>query len=252
MKIQGLLASLNLPASSLVQKRVPKKLLLENGAPTPADKRHINDGIEELFWVAVLKPTTTGIPEYRDNVREYLEIAVLQSKLRAGAKADRLMELVHRAVPYPVVLMTDHDRKVSISAAHKRWSQSEADRIVLEEEVVLAEWESGFENTFIDEFSYALSFERQPHSNVFRLYEGWLNTMISFNAAALTGQFTIYADSGKATARRDALRECSRLEIEILRLRTIAKKEKQIARQIELNMELKRVKAAHASALSKL
>ncbi len=252
MNIQGLLASLNLPASSLVQKRVPKKLLLENGAPTPADKRHINDGIEELFWVGVLKPTTTGILEYFDEAKEYLEIAVLQFKLRTGAKADRLMELVHRAVPYPVVLMTEHDGKVSISAAHKRWSQSEADRIVLEEEVVVAEWESGIENTHLEEFSYALNFEHQPHSNFLRLYDGWMDTMIAFNVAALTGQFTIYADSRKATARRDALRECSRLELEMLRLRTIAKKEKQIARQIELNMELKRVEAAHVSALSKL
>ena len=45
-----------------VDQRVPKKLLLEHGAPTAADKRQINDGIEELLWVAALKPTTIGVP----------------------------------------------------------------------------------------------------------------------------------------------------------------------------------------------
>ena len=66
---------------------MPKKLLLENGAPTAADKRQINDGIEELLWVAALKPTTIGVPEYRDDVREYLEIAVLSLVLRPMPRA---------------------------------------------------------------------------------------------------------------------------------------------------------------------
>ncbi len=48
MNVAALIAALDLPAGSRVDQRVPKKLLLENGAPTAADKRHINDGIEEL------------------------------------------------------------------------------------------------------------------------------------------------------------------------------------------------------------
>ena len=87
---------------------MPKKLLLENGAPTAADKRHINEGIEEVLWLAALKPTTIGVPEYRDDVREYLEIAVLRLTLRpTTARPARLVELVHRAVPYPVLLLTE-------------------------------------------------------------------------------------------------------------------------------------------------
>ena len=55
-----------------------------------------------------------------------------------------------------------------------------------------------------------------------------------------------------AAARRDALRECARLEVEIARLRAAATKERQLARQVELNLELKRVEAAKAAALSRL
>jgi hypothetical protein len=102
-----LIEALDLPAGSRVNQRVPKKLLLENGAPTAADKRLINDGIEELLWLAALKPTTIGVPAYRDETREYLEIAVLRLTLRAAAKATRLVELVHRAVPYPLLLVTE-------------------------------------------------------------------------------------------------------------------------------------------------
>src|SRR5580704_5496838 len=95
----ALIEALDLPESCRVNQRVPKKLLLENGAPTSADKRIINDSIDELLWLAALKPTTIGVPEYRDEVREYVEIAVLRLTLRNPAKATRLVELVHRAVP---------------------------------------------------------------------------------------------------------------------------------------------------------
>ena len=106
MTSDEMLAALDLPASSRVDQRVPKKLLLEHGAPTAADKRLINEGVEAVLWLAALKPTTIGVPEYRDDVREYLEIAVLRLTQRAGAKATRLVELVHRAVPYPLLLLT--------------------------------------------------------------------------------------------------------------------------------------------------
>ena len=138
MSGDALLAALDLPTSSRVDQRVPKKLLLEHGAPTAADKRFINEGVEAVLWLAALKPTTIGVPEYRDDVREYLEIAVLRLTLRAAAKATRLVELVHRAVPYPLLLLTEQGERPGLSAAHKRWSQGEASKTVLEGDVVAA------------------------------------------------------------------------------------------------------------------
>ena len=107
MTVANVIAALDLPAGTYVNRRVPKKLLVEHGAPTAADRRRIKDGIEEVCWLAALKPTTIGVLEFRDNAREYLEIAVLSAALRAGAQADRLAELIHRAVPYPVSRVPD-------------------------------------------------------------------------------------------------------------------------------------------------
>ena len=252
MNASDLIAALNLPASAQVERRVPKKLLLENGAPTAADKRHINDGVEELFWTAALKPTTIGVPAYRDAEREYLEIAVLRCALRAGAKATRLMELVHRAVPYPLLLLTEHAGQVGLSAAHKRWAQNEAEKTVLDGDVVAAGWTAGSETPHLEEFRRALALERQPHGNLRALYQGWMDTLIAFQAARLTGSFNPAADPEQAKARQEALRECARLETEMARLRTAAGREKQMARKVELNMELKRIEAALASARGRL
>lgn len=247
-----LIEALDLPAGSRVNQRVPKKLLLENGAPTAADKRFINDGIEELLWLAALKPTTIGVPAYRDDVREYLEIAVLRLTLQDAAKTARLVELVHRAVPYPLLLLTEQGEGAGLSAAHKRWSQGEAGRTVLEGDVVAAEWDPERDAERWPAFRDALALGRQPRTTLHALYQGWIDILLALQAARVTGAFAVAADAAHAALRRDALQECARLDAEIARLRATAAKEKQMSRRVELNLELKRVEAAQAAARANL
>src|SRR5665213_1058686 len=99
MRFDSIISALALPAHARVDRRVPKKLLLEYGAPTAADKRKIQEGIEEITWVAALKPTNIGVPAFKDELREYLEIALVTVALRTDAKPTRLIELIHRAIP---------------------------------------------------------------------------------------------------------------------------------------------------------
>ena len=252
MKASLLLDALDLPATAMVEKRVPKALLLEHGAPTSADKRQINEGIEQLIWVAALKPSTIGVAEYRDELREVLEIAVLRLTLRATAKAGRLIELVHRAVPYPVLLIAEQGSTVGLSAAHKRWSQAEASKTVLEGDVVTVEWDTDQDNQRWLGFCDALALGQQPRTNLQALYQGWIDTLLALQAAHVTGAFAVPSSAGQAEHRREALKESARLGREIARLRTTAAKEKQIARRVDLNLELKRLEAALATAEANL
>lgn len=252
MNCDAFLAALDLPPSSRVDQRVPKKLLLENGAPTTADKRYINDGVEALHWLAALKPTTIGVPEFRDEIREYLEIAVLRLALRPGAKVIRLVELAHRAIPYPVLLLTEHEREPGISVAHKRWSQGEAGKTVLEDEVIALDWSPERDAAYMFFFQDAMALGRQPRTTLYALYQGWVDTLLALHSARLTSVFVLPANAEQSSARRDALRECVRLDKEIARLHAAASKEKQMARRVELNIEIKRLEARQASAKTRL
>jgi len=246
------IAALALPAGARVDQRVPKKLLVENGAPTVGDKRRIQEGIEEVRWLAALKPTTIGVPEYRDPMREYLEIAVLTLMLRPSASLERLTELVHRAVPYPVLLFTWHGASPVLSLAHKRWSQGEEGKTVLDGEVIAARlWEERVDeltNTFCD----ALAISRQPRTTLYALYQGWIDAAQALRAARVTGVFSVPTSAAEAAAREEALREYSRLEAQVAGLRTAAGKEKQLPRQVEMNLELKRLQAARDAARARL
>ena len=253
-----LIAALGLPASCRVDQRVPKKLLVENGAPTSADKRLINDTIEEVQWLAALKPNTVGVAEYRDDEREYLEVAVLCVTARhapqgSGASAankpintTRLAELVHRAVPYPVLLLLATPQGLFLSMAHKRWAQNEAGKVVLDGDPVTVDLplDLGAEHAFVQ----ALAMIRQPQASLLTLYQGWIDCLTAWQVAKVTGTFTTASTPAQAAARREALRACERLGLEGARLRTLAAKEKQMAKQVNLNLALKRIGAELASA----
>ena len=257
-RADAIVAALELPTSSRVDQRVPKKMLVEHGAPTTADKRLLTDGIEEIQWLAALKPSTVAVPEYSDDVREYLEVAVLRVEVRGSAggqspksfNISRLAELVHRAVPYPVLLILAAPHCVTISMAHKRAAQNEAGKVVLDGEVTSVTVDPT--QTPEDAFFRALALDRQPHANLMALYQGWMDCLIAAQAARITGAFDVPDEPGKSAARRTALRACERLEQEAARLRALAAKERQIAKQVDLNLALKRVQAALAAAREQL
>jgi hypothetical protein len=246
MSAAAIIAALGIPADARVDQRVAKKLLVENGAPTAADKRQINDGIEELMWVAALKPGNIGVPVYRDDVREYLEIAVLHVAFRPEAKATRLRELIHRAIPYPVFLIQSQVAESQLSLAHLRWSQGQAGQTVLDGSVISANVSEGA--TANAAFLASLNLTTQPRQNLHALYQGWIETFEAHIAAQHTGSFSPAVDTAAAERRRAALAEHERITREIAGVRARADKEKQLNRRVEMNLQLQQLESRLSEA----
>ena len=211
--------------------------------PTAADKRQIQYGIEDIHWIAALKPTNIGVPDYHDAVREYLEIAILTVTFRQAAKPARLIELIHRAIPYPVILLSGQSGTVSLSLAHKRWSQGEAGKVVIEDihktaaidPSALAEPETLFLSS--------LALSTLPAADLFALYQAWIDRLAGLEAASITGSFIPPISAEHSTILRDGLANHARLQYELTTLRNQAAKEKQLNRRVELNMTIKRLEA---------
>lgn len=273
LTIDDVVRALALPDRARVDQRVPKKMLAEHCARTAGDRRLLIDGIEELQWIAALKPGTVAISEYCADGREYLEVAVLCMQVRVShGKASqllRLAELLHRAVPYPVLLIqalapvpeVAPDGSAStppvhliLSLAQKRAAQNEAGKVVLDGELVRAELGSpdGIAATVAGPLLNALALERQPHQNLMALYQGWMDCLTAAEAARITGCFRLTADPGRTAAKREALRDYQRIEQEVARLRNQAAKERQIAKQVDLNLALQRLQADLNAARARL
>ncbi|MHB9129723.1 MAG: DUF4391 domain-containing protein [Armatimonadota bacterium] len=247
MSAAAVINALALPPESRVDQRVPKKLLVEQGAPTAADKRQIQDSIEELLWIAALKPTNIGVPAYRDDVREYLEIAVISVTLRAATKATRLIELIHRAIPYPVLLISFQGNSISISLAHKRYSEGQNGKVVVEELYKATLFHTDSPQPEEAEFLGNIALSTMPTRDLYALYQGWCDRIAALEAARITGAYTPPSSPERAVELREGLEAHAQLQRELVILRAQATREKQLNRRVELNLQIKRLEAELAA-----
>ena len=197
--------------------------------------------------MAALKPTNIAVPAFRDDVREYLEIAVLTATLRANAKPTRLIELIHRAIPYPVMLLTEQGGAINLSLAHKRWSQGEAGEVLIEDVRRTAPFHPNTPTEEEAHFLSSLAVSGLPNRDLFALYQGWLDRVAALEAAQITGTFTSPDSDGRAQALREGLDARARLQRDLAALRAQAEKEKQLNRRVELNLEINRLEAKVAA-----
>lgn len=252
MSIDELIRALALPESTRLNQRVPKKLLAEQEVATAADKRQIQDGVDEVCWLAALKPHLIGVPAYEDHARQYLELAVLRLTLKPGTKPGRLVELLHRAVPYLVLLLTSSDAGIGISLVHLRRSQNEADKTVLDGDLLAVTLPTENPGAALTGFCAAFSLAQQPQADLRALYQGWMDTVAALDIAGETGCFQPSLSRQQAAERHQALLQCRDLAVRIAQLERQAAKERQLARQVALNQTLQQLRRDRSMFVGRL
>jgi hypothetical protein len=246
MTADAILAALALPSQAVNRVKVPKKTLAENAANSAADRKLITEGVEEIVWVASLKPTTVGVPAFRDEAREYLEVAVLAAEWKPGGKGHRLRELIHRAIPYPTLLVSADG---SLSAAHIRRSGSDAAATVLDGDVHTG-------TLFDDEpasvaFLASLPLAGLPNGDLYVLYQAYIDRLTALAVARVTGTFAVVPPA-VAERHRSVLDDLAELDADIARTQKNAESASQIAKRVEYNVTLQRLTAARAALLTAL
>jgi hypothetical protein len=239
----AIIDALELPDTARVDHRIAKKLLIESGGFHASDKHRINESIEDLHWIAAMKPSTIGVPAYRDSVREYLEISVVVMRLRKPDPGSRVTALIHRAIPYPLLLITQGDAAIDVSVAHKRHAQNEVGRVVIDGAVI----QSHGPPVAASAVPQVFRLTAQPRTDLLALYQGWVECVEALQASHIIGSCVVVRGDA-ARARREALDNHARLTRQLAQLRSQASKEKQVARQVELNLEIKQIEQAIPAA----
>lgn len=282
MTAQLLIDAFRLPAQAQVGQRIPKKMLVEQGAPTAADKRLINDTIDELWWQATLKPGTVGVPAFHvapvtttsataptagagsavagtsdvgaasADTTDVIEIALVSAQLRPPtreAQARRLMQLIHRAIPYPVLLVAQAPEGTVLSLAHKWASLGEAGKWVLADSADTHAFDPAHPTAAETQFMASLALEQLPPSalaDLRALYQAVADRITALAVARVTGHFkapdaTAAAPAARTAAQRQALAERSRLLDQLASARSTAAKARQMSQRVELNLQIQRL-----------
>ena len=272
----ALVQALALPASAYVGQRIAKTLFIEQIANLPgstaADKRLVNQLLAELHWLAALKPATCGLSAWQTDTHDYLEIAVLHAVLMdspPAAQAARLIELIHRTIPYPVVLIVSQPgadgsgHVEQLSLAHKRLSAGNSSAMVLEQTITTKSIAACAHKTgAIGQFVHYLGFNQAPNTStnasilplhdLYARYSDWLHAAEALAAAVYTGQFTVSTTAPDAARRRSALAAHDQLGQQLTSLRVQARKESQLGQRATLNLKIAQLMAERQALLSRL
>ena len=222
---------LNIPGSCFIGNTIYKKLFYENADLSTSDKSLFTDTINKVTWLYCLKPETINIPAYKDELRDYPEIEVIEVLVHKDYKLKRIAEIIMRTIPYPMLLIFKWEDKKQLYVAHQRVSQSDSSRNTIEE-FISTDWLDGDSALFA-----RLDIRQMRFTNFFTLYSDIVDAISIYNLSAIMpmDENITGAEARQLTADIEAI------EQEIVSLRSKLKKETQFNRKMELNIEIKRL-----------
>jgi len=222
---------LNIPDSCFVGTNIYKKLFYENADLSTNDKSLFTDTINKIIWLYCLKPETINIPAYKDEVRDYPEIEVIEVLLHKEYKLNRIAEIIMRTIPYPMLLIFKLEDKIQFYVAHQRTNQSDSSKNTIEEFIATGWLTSG--SALFDK----LNIKQMRFINFYTLYSDIVDAISIYNISF------VLPTNGNITGAeaRELSAKIEDIEQRIANLRSKLKKEPQFNRKMELNIEIKRL-----------
>ncbi len=237
--IDVLYKKMAIPESCYLGKRVFKRLFLENIKLNSTDKKAFKEDIDTIIWQYALKPLTIQIQPYEDNEREYLEVAVLEINFNNSKRYERVAKVIHRAIPYPLVLILSDEKNCALSLATKRFSQAEKGAIVVEEFFTTSWMNLASPTQMQEHFLESLAIPGLPNTHFFAFYSALVERFVALDCARFSGKFRLNSEADKQQLRKNILGECHKLQLQISEIRLRIKKETQFNRKVELNSKIK-------------
>ena len=196
---------LGLPRSTEVNRRVAKEKLYQNATLTPQTREMIKDQIESVVWRNKLADSTMAISAGET----IAEIQIFEIQLRQKELDKRILPAIAKAIPYKIlfVLVIGNEAQVWIEAS------------------------GTFYNT-----------DWQPLGGFMLKFDGLNLDAVYENLARQISGGRLGAD-GDIEKAVDHDKQRQRLERDIVALEKKLLREKQFNKQVELNGELKRLRA---------
>lgn len=237
--LKEVLSFFDIPESCFVGKKVFKKLFFENYRFNAIEKKIFNEDIVEITWIYSLKPETINIPVYKDDEREYLEIAYLQITLSKKTKIKQIAEIIHRSITYPLVLVFVFENEYLICVSPKFINKADMSKTTIGK-ILHTDWinikklNKG-QSTFITN----ISLKMLPYDNLFEFYSKLVDNVIDLNCFGLgEGQSNLCLNGAE---KQKILESIVDLEDRIKGLKKELEKEVHINRKVEINIEIRNI-----------
>jgi len=228
---------LNIPRSCEVGNTIFKKLFYENADLSPADKSLFTDTINKITWLYCLKPETINIRPYKDDIRDYSEIEIIEVEISKDIKLRRITEVIMRTIPYPMLLIFKLEDKIQFYVAHQRTNQNDSSKNTIEE-FIATDWLNGDSLLF-----ERLDIKQMRFTNFYAMYSDVLDAISIYNVSSIMPTSAVLTGE----EARLVLSNVETLEQEITSLKLKLKKETQFNRKMEMNIAIKKLEKEKAN-----
>jgi len=230
---------LDIPKACLLDKRVYKKMFYENTDLTVTDKKWFTQDIDLITWVYTLKPDLAMISRFEEEHYAYDEVVVMDVDVNSFDHAERLSDIMHRSIPYPLFIIFREENHIALSVADKRYNRSDDSAATIHKLWATDVFDKHNLSETKQAFLSQLSFDKQPQLHLKAFYHGWLDAFYAYDSSKVTGSFTMLSEQEQKQQRRQALHDYRQLKQEITELKTSLKKEKAFSKKMDLNVEIK-------------
>jgi len=206
------------PKAAAFDRILPKSKIYEHSKPTSAVKELFVKQVDKIIWQYKLAPETINLPA-KPNVPE---IQVFTIALKTPELSEDVLRCIDQAIPLPIFYQLTFANRIKLKAAYKRPNDADAGKWVTE---------SYFETDWLDKDTDRA--ELPVVLDLAGLYEHLLRPLLPLPPR--TGE------SLKTQVERLSLLRTKQNEYR--KLETRLNNEKQFNRKVELNAQLRQLKA---------
>ena len=116
------------PKQSEFNRVVPKNKIYAHAKPSKRVRELFVSEVGEILWKYKLSPETTNLPA-RHGITE---IEVFEIALRTPELDEAVLQVIDRAIPYPLLFQLRYGEQVSFATSYKRPSEADATKWVIE------------------------------------------------------------------------------------------------------------------------
>lgn len=212
---------LGLPKTTEFNKHIPKQKFYENINVTPALRRIFVEQIKVVYWRNKIAPSTINLEDGND----VTEIEVFEVKLNCIPLDASVLRQIDKEIPYHIIFLLEYEGKYQAWTAYKEKAGSGSNAFKVD---------TYYHTDWFLEDELILKLDGL---NMDTVYENYVRQIAGETLRATT---TGELESLKESVERS--KQIQLLQKQIVTLQKKIRKEKQLNRQMELNVELKRLK----------
>lgn len=241
---------MNIPDKCKINNIVSKKDILQNANIRTKEAKIFNKHVKKIIWNYSLKTDNTGVSKYKDEIREYEEIQIIEIKLFERNKIKLISKIIQGAMPYPLILVFSHDGENKINIAHKENNKVDNTKSVVNE-LLYTDWidSNNLESRDIN-FLKSIDIKNLSFSNFYKLYSNVVDKINIYNASVYREEISFNIMDGDEA--KVITEQIERKEKEIEKLKINIKKEVYYKEQIKMNMKINKLKREKNKLIEKL